>query len=83
MKYSNEFIHNYLPRILSQVLLFCCILFVMAKQSRPWVTFLSFFFYSRVKLFILYLKAHVRAFALPEPMRASVRKVQCELRAEK
>jgi hypothetical protein len=30
MKCNNEIIRNYVPRILSQVLLFCCVLFVMA-----------------------------------------------------
>lgn len=82
MNYSNEYTHNYVPMILSQVLVFCCSLFVMAKQSRPWVSFL-FFFYSRVILFILSPKAHVRSFALPEPMRAAVCKMHRELRVEK
>ena len=59
MKYSNEIIHNYVPRILSQVLLFCCILFVMAKQSRPWVTFLFL-----LRCFIMY--------SLPEGTHACV-----------
>ena len=59
MKCSYEFIHNYVPRILSQVLFFCCILFIMAKQSGPWVTFLSL-----LTCYIIY--------SLPESTRAFV-----------